>query len=696
MQPIQRYFASLTREQILALHPGAWGDNELLEVRNEFDIQKDPDRALAVVELILRSPEHSEMVAYHLLYDDLVYYYRNARNYPAALRWAHTLLAYSEQHFESHRDSANACRTLAETYLSAGEPDAGLALFTRRLQADPTDIWTYNVLGLTLPEVGLNRLAIEVLDRGLQLVARQDPENLKDQLTRMRRETAAATIDDRADAVSSGILAEFRAALALALTAEPVVAASHQPEPYLPPVAQLLALGPERDESLYAAIRARGKVLIPELIRLAFDADSQSPFGPRHAIALLRELCAAQAAELGELSAWLDQAQSEGWQDLLTEHCGKIGGYTTSALEVIASDRGYDTYIRVAASTALVERAQRQPAQRESVVARMRTLLNRPESQAAEEETFIGHLIGDALDLDARELYPDLQRAFAEDRVDPQVLDLAGVHERWGLTPLPRPHRRQDGMHLPLRCTACGRVRIHFVQHVLVDVLTLERRERGETVNHDPHIMDREIVCPKCGAVDRYEMTPLASLRLVGPDNIPALIQSMTGKKPTEFKPNPRVRYFKSMVLGQPMHPLDGLAEYRRRIMANPNNAELHLRLGNLLRTLLRPPAALAEHRRAFALDPNNAEIALACGMSEHDFGDQAAARACYERVARLELKGIMGIARSDSLAGAAFEGLDRLKRGLSSPAHTATETESPAPHEKVATGRRSRRRRRK
>jgi len=694
MQPLQRYLASLTREQILALHPGAWGDDELSDVRSEFDKQNDRDRALAVVELILRSSEHSEIVAYDLLYEDLICFYRDIRNFPAALRWAHALLAYSEQHFESHRDCAHAGRTLAETYLLAGEPDTGLALFARRLQAAPTDIWAYNVLGLTLPDVGLSRLAVEVLERGLQWVARHDQENLKDQLTRMRREVAEAATDDRSGGVSPAVLAEFRAALALALTAEP--GAGDEPELYLPPVAQLLALGPERDESLYAAIRAQGKVLTPELIRLAFDTDPQANFGPAHAVTLLRELRDTQAAELAELSTWLDQAQSEGWQDLLTEHCGKIGGYTTSELEAIASDTGYGTFIRVAVSNALVERAQRQPAQREAVVAFMRTLLNRPEAQTAEEEPFIGHLIGDTLDLDARELYPDIQRAFADDRVDPQVLDLAWVHQRWGLPPLPTPHRRQDGMYLPLRCTACGRLRTHFVQHVLVDVNTLEKRERGEAVNHDPYIMDREIICPKCGAVDCCEMTPLANLRLAGPDNIPALVQSMAGKKPTEFKLNPRVRYFRSMVFGQPMHPLDGLAEYRRRIMVSPNNAELHLKLGNLLRTLLRPQAALAEHRRAYALDPNNAEIALACGMSEHDFGDRAAAKACYEKAARLELKGIMGVVRSDSLAGAAFEGLDRLKRGLSSPAHTATETEPLAPGEKVVTGKHARKRRRK
>ncbi len=694
MRPVPKHLASLNREQILALRPGAWDDDDLLETRKEFDKQNDHDRALAVVELILRSPEHSRTVDYDLLYEDLIFYYHNVPDFPAALRWAYALLAYSEQHFESQRDCANACRTLAETYLLAGQPNTGLALFARRLQAAPTDIWTYNVLGLTLPRVGLLRLATEVLERGLQLVARHDQENLKDQLTRMHREAAEATTDDRSGEVAPAVLADFRAALALALTAEP--SPEDAPEPYLPPVAQLLALGLERDESLYAAIRAKDQVLIPELMRLAFDTDQPNNFGPAHAVALLRELYDAHTAELGELSAWLDQAQSDGWPALLTEHCGKVGGYTTRDLEAIASDTGYGTYLRLGAIHDLVERVRQQPSHREAVVACMGTLLNRPEAQVAEEETFIGHLIGDALDLDARELYPDIQRAFAEDRVDPQVLDLAWVHERWDLTPRPPLHRRKDGMYLPLQCTTCGRVRIHFVQRVLVDANTFERQGRGETVNHDPHIMDHEIICPKCGAVDRYEMTPLANLRLAGPDNIPALVQSMAGKKPTEFKPNPRVRYFKSMVFGQPMHPLDGLAEYQRRIMVNPNDAELHLKLGNLLRTLLRPQPALAEHRRAYTLHPNSAEIALTSGMSEHDFGDKAAAKACYEKAARLELKGVIGIARSDSLAGAAFEGLDRLKRGLSSPAYTASETEPLAPGETVVTGKRLRKRRRR
>jgi hypothetical protein len=80
--------------------------------------------------------------------------------------------------------------------------------------------------------------------------------------------------------------------------------------------------------------------------------------------------------------------------------------------------------------------------------------------------------------------------------------------------------------------------------------------------------------------------------------------------------------------------------------------------------------------RRAYALDPNYAEIALACATSEHDFGDKAAAKAGYKRAARLEVIGIWGMTRSESLAGAAFKGLDRLKGSLARPAYAATDAE--------------------
>ena len=232
---------------------------------------------------------------------------------------------------------------------------------------------------------------------------------------------------------------------------------------------------------------------------------------------------------------------------------------------------------------------------------------------------------------------------------------------------MPWPKRRRDGMYLRLRCTVCNRIREHFVQNVILDLNNLDQQEDGKSTVYDPYIMDHEIICPKCGAVDRYAMTPMAHLTLtVVVSKLHDLADLIAGKKSAaDLPPNPRVHPLRSTVFGQMMHPLAGLEEYRRRIKMNPLDAKLYMRMGTLLRTLYRHSAALEAQRHAYALNPNDAEIALVLGFGEHDFGDQSAAKEMYERVLTLELKGkgIWGIAQSDTYAGAAAEGLDLLKR---------------------------------
>ena len=294
-------------------------------------------------------------------------------------------------------------------------------------------------------------------------------------------------------------------------------------------------------------------------------------------------------------------------------------------------------------------------------------ILTRPEADTAGEETIVGFLIGDALDLEARELYPEIERAFVEDRVDTAVISPLSVQRRWGRLPAPEPKRREDGLYLRLRCTVCDRIREHFVQNVILDLNTLEQQKNEKPVVYEPYVMDREIVCPKCGAVDHYAMTPMAHLALlVSANKLDNLTALLAGKKSASDLPlNPRLHPVRSTVFGQPMHPLAGLEEYRRRIAANPTDARLFIRMGTLLRTLYRYSTALEAHRHAYAQDPNDSEIALTRGFSEHDFGDPSLAKELYERVLTLELKGKgnWGITQPGTFASAAAEGLDLLKR---------------------------------
>ena len=229
-------------------------------------------------------------------------------------------------------------------------------------------------------------------------------------------------------------------------------------------------------------------------------------------------------------------------------------------------------------------------------------------------------------------LYPEIEAAYLEDRVDDSIIDLHFVQDKLKLPTTPLPKLREDGLYLRLRCKACERAREHFVQHVMVETDTQSKKAAGRVVKYDPYIVDREIVCPKCGARDQYELTPEASLRLIAPDTgLEAFTALFRGDK-TDLKPHPRVSYFKSYVFGRPMHPLAGLARYKKLITAKPNDADLRVRMGMLLRTLHRYPEALESLRKGHELQPDNPDHAITYAMAEHDFGDRDLARTLYER----------------------------------------------------------------
>lgn len=691
MAKLEKQFEKLSREDILAIRPGQWSDFELLSVIQLFDEQKDWQRSAAVTELILRSPEHSETVVYEELYFEVMEYYRHtARNFPTALRWAHAAIAYLEQH-EPGMNRFNRWRDLADTYLGTGDLQAGLAMYARILQADPSDIWTYNTLSMELRFAGLAALEVEVLDRALTMVRRSDPEDLSAQLQRFHDEASQKLRDgaDNLERIPVAILADFRSALALA-DGEPQKLAGLEREgygeiisqPYLPPVERLLALGQAEDAALFAEIAERGKVLAPELIRMAFDPnlheaaeDEPGRFAPAHAVALLRRLRASVA--LDELSLWLDRADGDWYHELLVSSWGKIGGYSNAELQKSAANTDYSPDVRASAITALVERANRFPEQRDSVNAFFRELLNRSEVyELAEEETFSGFLISGILDMEGgRALYPDIQRAYEEDRVDTKIVGLADVHDEWKLKPIQQPKRRKDGLYLRLICTECGRMREHFVQYVLVDGTMIEKSKGGEEPEFSPYIMDRKITCPKCGAVDRYKLAPESYMALFEFPDVKTMTDLLMGRQPgLPPKPNPRVHYLRFDALGRPMHPFAALAEYRRRIATNPGDGKHYEGLGNILRALNRPQEALEIFQEGCEVEPNNPELAMSLAMCAHDLGDKKTAKRMYERTIELASPGGFGRllrfggGKREELAMIAFEGLERLRLRQSSP----------------------------
>ena len=663
MKNLIKSFAPLTREQILALRPGLYADHELLDVAEHFRKNKDHDREMAVFELILRSPEVTDVVSYGELYFETFQHYAWHKEYLAALQWVYAAIAFAEQH-EEGLNRANLRRDLAELYLKAGNFDVGLTLYTQLISDDPGDIWLYNGLGMELSDVGLHALAIETLDKGLELVAPKDPHQLKNQLIQLREEavTQAQSTPDRMGEVRPEVLLNLRAALCL--PAE-IREGYDSLAPYPPAVIRLTEIGPDPQEAIYAETLTLGRPLIPGLIQLAYD--SEEALGAFHAIRVLRAFHAAYPEELALLAPWLDQAEGNWQTELLSNTMGKVGGFSTQDLRQIAADTGENQDIRVSGVTALRERTQRLPALRPATISFFRTLLTRPEAYEAREEHFMAFFVSQVVRLDARELYPEVKQVFDEDRLEPGVLDLNFIHEKWDRPRIPPPPRRMDGLYLPLECQHCGRVREHFTEYVLVDIDSLGKEH--ESAGYDAHILDHAIVCPKCGAVDRYRLTPLAHLRLAGPMNIPSLTRIMQGKPPDKLTPNPRVLYFRSAVFGKTMHPLDGLDEYRRQILDRPRDAGLHARLGSLLRTLMRYPEALQALQRAYELAPDDPDVLIRRALSEHDFGDREIARQLYEKTIAQDQKQKRFFEHPDENTLAALEGLQRLAQNKPSPA---------------------------
>jgi tetratricopeptide (TPR) repeat protein len=237
---------------------------------------------------------------------------------------------------------------------------------------------------------------------------------------------------------------------------------------------------------------------------------------------------------------------------------------------------------------------------------------------------------------------------------------------------------KKDGLNLFLECTACGRIRTHFTRYVLVEMGTLDKEPEDQKIRYTPFIMDHEIICPKCGAHDQYELTNQSQIRLIAPREPERLVEFLKGEKPSKpAKTDPRLFFFKSAALGREMHPFEAVEEYRWRIINQPGDARLHAGFGKLLRVLGCQSEALNELNFAYELDPKDSDVMINLAMAEHDFGDRARARELYNRLILLEVQEINLFSilankkpgdEAISFGYAACDGLESLQRGEPSP----------------------------
>ncbi len=401
---------------------------------------------------------------------------------------------------------------------------------------------------------------------------------------------------------------------------------------------ELRQIGEEPPRALLDRVKALGPLVVRPLIALATDealhrADGESPevWAPLHAIHLLGELGAAEAVEpLLPLLGWQDDALSED----LPKALGQIGPAAVSPLRAVLFDRTQDLWAREGAASALAQIAQQHPHLRDEVIAILVGRLDPAESQTPADETLNGLIIGRLLDLEATEAAPAIQQAFAEDRVDQRIVDLASARHELELAPelvVPFP-RRGLGVRLWLRCTACGYERAHDVAKVYCDLGTLEQRQRGEETSYSEFVIPQRITCPKCGAVDQYALTTEAHLALAAEGLVQASgnetsrVQDDAGERP--------LVYTRFTVAGdREMHPRAAQEMYRQQVATDPENADVRVRYASVLRFLGQRDEAVRQYRAAVQLDPSNVEAYLNLGLLAREAGDRTDARHLFERV---------------------------------------------------------------
>lgn len=658
------YFEELSDDDIYQELPGKWSDTDLLYVLEMFSEMNDTERETAVLELILSSPENSPLVDYDELFFSLIHdSYLNNDDFDKATYWTIAALAH-ESKLNDPINIRNLQRTLIEICLRQGEVDTSLQIATRLLQTDPGDLWTHNTLALFSAKVAQPALITAALERALALAKKNDPDDLKPQLQKFyeqlktKEETAVSSQPD----ISPDTLTQFHEALML-----PPLPKDTEPERYLPPMTELFIQGEIVDETLQQTIISQWKTFIPELLQVAFDENYWGTAVNRHAISLLRQIHEQQPA-LDSLNHWLDQASDETWYLLLSGTTGKIGGFTTPELQTITSNTDLDTYVRSSAAETLVERLKTIPEQRDDIINYCRLLLTREEAYKADEEMFIALLISAIIDQDAKELYPEIKQVFDEDRLDPTIIDFPYIHEKWDMTPLPPETVREDGLYLTLECTKCHRVRRHFVQQVTIDMTTLNAQLEGEKVPYDPNIMDRPIVCPKCGAIDQYTPDSMTKMRLVMGNNIENMLAVMTGETPQDTTPDPFISQVRPQAFGQNMHPLVAIDKYKQIAFNKPKDAEPHWRMGNVLRMLWRDEQARDAYEHSLKLDPNELYALYSLAGTEHDLGNHERARELYqETIRRISPTDMLRDEELMDISLSSAQGIKALEQGLPS-----------------------------
>jgi len=170
------------------------------------------------------------------------------------------------------------------------------------------------------------------------------------------------------------------------------------------------------------------------------------------------------------------------------------------------------------------------------------------------------------------------------------------------------------GRSLELECRRCGRIYHYQVEEILVNIAEYGRKGKHRDLR-DKLLIQGDIVCKGCGAVNDYEFTNSAWLAVTAE----MVLLTASGAKESDWLSFGRSATFD----GKEMPPSKMPAYLARLVDRCPADVALRIRYGNVLRRSGRIDEAVAQYQTALQLEPGNVEAAYALGTLYESLGRQ-------------------------------------------------------------------------
>ena len=426
----------------------------------------------------------------------------------------------------------------------------------------------------------------------------------------------------------------------------------------------LLSLGRPDDNTDYHQLAEPLADYVPHLIQMALDEDLNQRYeddpavwAPLHAMQILGALGAVEAAEpLAQCLDWDDDWTGEALPDIYAS----IGPMAVPVLQAYLEDASRDKWGRIKASEALTAIAQAHPAQRESIVRYLTDYLGRPTADDnADEELVTSFVISNLAGLGAREAYPAIKRAFEEDRVTLSVIRLEDVEADFGMRPRPDYSKleppKEPGVRLELKCKVCGRERSYLFPKVYCDIGTVKKKK----AKYSPIIIPQPVVCSKCGAVDQYELSSLGHLAVTA-DLMAQIVPDLEGIR----REDQHIQFVEFQAMGRKMHPQEAIERYQAKIARHPDDSDLYVGYGNVLRFLGRFEEARAQYQRAMEVDPLNPHPYVEMSVLALKQRNNSKAISLLERAIEVARAGPLSEQDKEMVIQSAQEAIRAIRRG--------------------------------